>query len=89
MTSSKKVSCITYARVSSREQKRGDGPDRQIRAMRDYAKRNNLNIVESYFDGGVSGAKELKDRPQLARLLARVATNGVEVVLLRSRNVER
>lgn len=63
-----RVAC--YIRVSSQEQKlHGISLDAQIDKLTEYAKNNNLKIVEWYKDEGVSGRKLIKNRPELQRML--------------------
>ena len=60
----------------------GDGLPRQRQAIATYAKRHGLELVDEYRDEGVSGTRELEDRPGLARVLDRVEHNGVKVVIV-------
>jgi DNA invertase Pin-like site-specific DNA recombinase len=73
---------IAYLRVSGLGQVDGDGLPRQAAAVAAYAKHAGLTIVDTYQDRGVSGTKDLEDRPGLAALLDRIESNGVRVVLL-------
>lgn len=57
---------IAYLRVSSREQVDGFGLDVQERQCRMWAKANSHRIVGVYRDAGVSGNKDLADRPGLS-----------------------
>jgi len=77
-----KGAAVTYLRVSGRGQIRGDGFPRQRAACAAYAKRQGLELVGEYLDEGVSGTRDLDDRPGLADLIARVRSNGVRVVLV-------
>lgn len=75
---------VAYLRVSGKGQA-GDDKDgfpRQEKAIRDYAKANNIEIVKIYREPGVSGA--LKDRPALTDLLVDLKDNpdGVETVII-------
>ena len=79
MTQTKAVS---YLRVSGKAQSEGDGPERQRQAIGRFAKTAGLAVVEEYSDLGVSGTKELSDRPGLAKLLDRIESNGVRTVLV-------
>lgn len=63
-----------YIRVSGKGQVNGDGPDRQEKAIRDYAAANGFEIEQIYFDEGVSGTKE--SRPELAKLMVSLEENG-------------
>ena len=73
---------LAYLRVSGLGQVDGDGLERQARAVVAYAKHAGLAIVETYRDAGVSGKKDLENRPGLAALLDRVQANGVRIVLV-------
>jgi DNA invertase Pin-like site-specific DNA recombinase len=77
-----KTAAVSYLRVSGKGQIDGDGFDRQRDAIARFARGNGFDIVEEYRDEGVSGTKELADRPGLAALLDRLESNGVRVVLL-------
>jgi DNA invertase Pin-like site-specific DNA recombinase len=73
---------VSYVRVSGKGQVEGDGPERQRLAIERFAKASRLAIVEEYSDLGVSGTKELADRPGLARLIDRLESNGVGTVVV-------
>lgn len=73
---------IGYLRVSGKGQVEGDGFDRQAEAIRKYAKANNIEVVETFRDEGVSGKKELADRRGLAAALDRIESNCVRLVLV-------
>lgn len=60
----------------------GDGFTRQAAAVAKYARHAGLSIVETYRDEGVSGKRDLENRPGLAALLDRIESNGVRVVLV-------
>jgi DNA invertase Pin-like site-specific DNA recombinase len=81
-TQSVKTQAVSYLRVSGKGQVDGDGFPRQRQAIATYAKRHGLELVEEYRDEGVSGTRELEDRPGLARVLDRVENNGVKVVIV-------
>lgn len=73
---------VTYVRVSGKGQADGDGPERQRQAIARFAQASKLSVVEEYSDLGVSGTKELSDRPGLARLIDRLESNGVRTVII-------
>lgn len=58
---------IGYIRVSTEGQRDGFGLQIQEDRIREYAKRENLSLLNVFRDEGVSGS--LKDRPALLRLL--------------------
>jgi DNA invertase Pin-like site-specific DNA recombinase len=73
---------VSYVRVSGKGQTDGDGPERQRLAIARFAQASKLSVVEEYSDLGVSGTKELADRPGLARLIDRLESNGVRTVII-------
>jgi DNA invertase Pin-like site-specific DNA recombinase len=59
-----------YVRVSTQEQKlHGLSIDAQKMKLTEYAKKNNMRIVEWYVDEGVSGRKLIRKRPELQRMI--------------------
>jgi DNA invertase Pin-like site-specific DNA recombinase len=52
-----------YARVSTANGHQN--PEMQLRELREYAQRRELQIVEEYIDSGISGSKD--SRPALKR----------------------
>src|SRR4051812_2564556 len=77
-----KNKAVSYIRVSGRGQLDGDGFQRQRDAIARFAKAAGYDVVEEYRDAGVSGTKDLSDRPGLAAVLDRNESNGVQVVLV-------
>jgi DNA invertase Pin-like site-specific DNA recombinase len=78
----KPIEAVTYLRVSGRGQVDGDGFPRQRAAVERFAKAQGFRIVDEYRDEGVSGTNELADRPALARMIDRLESNGVRIVLV-------
>ena len=76
------MKCFVYLRVSGKSQITGDGFLRQFRECRSYAKANDLQIVKLFREKGVSGTKELEDRPALSALFAALEDDGVKVVVI-------
>jgi DNA invertase Pin-like site-specific DNA recombinase len=76
------VPAFAYLRVSGKGQIDGDGFTRQLTAIRAYAKQHNLYIVEVFEEQGISGTKELEDRPALQSLLGALAGGTVKHVLV-------
>jgi DNA invertase Pin-like site-specific DNA recombinase len=74
------MKAFSYLRVSSKGQVDGDGFDRQRDKIQKWAKANGVQIVQEFVEAGVSGAKELEDRPALSALFA--ALNGVRTVIV-------
>jgi DNA invertase Pin-like site-specific DNA recombinase len=67
-----------YARVSTSNG--SQDPQVQIRELREYAQRRELQIVEEYIDNGVSGSKN--SRPALNRLMADAGRRRFDAVLV-------
>ena len=63
-----------YIRVSGKGQIDGDGFDRQIKAIQDYAAANGFEIIHIYQEEGVSGT--LQDRPALTDMILDLEENG-------------
>jgi DNA invertase Pin-like site-specific DNA recombinase len=72
----------SYLRVSGVGQIEGDGYDRQLLACQKYAADNGHEIVRVFREEGVSGTKELDDRPSLAELLAALEQNDIRIVII-------
>jgi DNA invertase Pin-like site-specific DNA recombinase len=64
------------------QQLTGDGFPRQRDAITRFARANGYRLVDEYRDEGISGTRELEDRPGLATLLDRVEHNHVRTVLV-------
>jgi len=75
---------VAYMRCSGLGQADGDTWDRQEASVRKYAAGNSLTVADGdwFRDVGISGTKDMGDRPGLAALLDRVESNGVRVVLV-------
>jgi DNA invertase Pin-like site-specific DNA recombinase len=71
-----------YVRVSGDGQLDGHGLTRQCEAITAYAKAHDLEIVQVFEDGGVSGTTDLADRPGLKALLQAMATDGVRILVV-------
>lgn len=71
-----------YLRVSGRAQVEGDGFPRQLAAIKGYAAEHDIRIVKVFRDEGVSGTRDLDDRPALSDLMVALHGNGVKLVLV-------
>ncbi len=71
-----------YLRVSGKGQVEGDGFTRQFKAIREYAAAHQIKIVNVYREEGVSGTKDLENRPALMELMTALHSNGVKLVLV-------
>lgn len=63
-----------YVRVSGKGQIKGDGLIRQEKAIREYAKAKDIEIVRIYREKGASGT--LANRPALAEMIMDLEENG-------------
>ena len=71
-----------YGRVSTEEQAiRGFSIDAQVSALKEYAAKNKMKIVDVYLDEGISGAKPPLKRPALKRLLEDVESGKIDMIL--------
>ena len=78
----KNTRCYVYLRVSSVGQVEGDGFERQLIAVRSYAQANGIKIAKIFREEGVSGTKDLENRPALRELLTALHADGVKLVLI-------
>jgi len=76
------LKAVTYLRVSGKGQVDGDGFPRQRERIYKWSESNGYRIDHEYRDEGVSGTKDLEDRPGMAEMLDRLESNGVNVVLV-------
>jgi len=65
---------VGYARVSTDNQKEEGTIEIQEKDLKLYADKNNFELVEIFKDEGVSGSKELENRPGLAKLFNSIET---------------
>ena len=65
-----------YARVSKNEQ----NIETQLVALRDFCKRENIEIVKEYLDNGISGATD--NRPSFNALLGDIRVGKINCVLV-------
>jgi DNA invertase Pin-like site-specific DNA recombinase len=79
---------VGYYRTSSATNVGADKDSlaRQEAAVRRYAAHNDIEIVEEFYDAAVSGADPLDQREGFRRLLQRVTSNGVRMILLETAN---
>src|SRR5215471_7697691 len=73
---------LAYLRTSSAANVEGDSADRQRAAIRAYAARNGIDLVEEFYGAAVSGADPVEERRGFAAMLDRIEGNGVELVLV-------
>jgi DNA invertase Pin-like site-specific DNA recombinase len=73
---------FAYLRVSGKGQVEGDGFPRQLAAIKAYAAQHEIRLSRVFREEGVSGAKELENRPALLDLMTALHSNGVRLVLV-------
>lgn len=74
-----------YIRVSTTEQAtQGYGQESQLSMCEAYCKAFGLEIVQTYYDSGVSGTKPLTEREGLNSLLSDIPTKGIETIVTAS-----
>src|SRR5438445_12032005 len=76
--------CVVYRRVSSAEQERASGPERQRKACERYASTNGLVIVGDVFEDR-SGTLPMAERPGLSQALMACLEHGAGVLLVEER----
>ena len=73
---------FAYLRVSGRGQLEGDGFTRQLAAIKKHAAAKGIKIVRIFREEGISGTKDLENRPALQDLLVALHSNGTKLVLV-------
>jgi len=76
------IRAFAYVRVSGKGQVKGDGFARQLVAIREYARSHQIRIAKIFREEGVSGTKDLEDRPALSEMLGALHGNSVKLVLI-------
>ena len=76
------MKAFSYLRVSGKGQVEGDGFDRQRDTIAKRAKAGGFEVVREFVDAGISGTKDMGERPALSELFAAIMGNGVRVVLV-------
>jgi DNA invertase Pin-like site-specific DNA recombinase len=73
---------FAYLRVSGRGQVDGDGFTRQLTAIKKYAAANNIKIVSTFREEGVSGTTEWENRPAFSEMMGLLLNDGIRTVLV-------
>ena len=74
---------VGYTRVSTPHQvKEGESLSTQKKVITEHCQKNDLELVQTYEDAGISGAKS--DRPALLRMLEDAKTGQFDVVVVHS-----
>jgi DNA invertase Pin-like site-specific DNA recombinase len=76
------IEAYSYLRVSGMGQVDGDGFVRQSEAINRYASGAGVSVVQAFREEGVSGAKDLENRPALQALLVAIDGGDVRTVLI-------
>ncbi len=76
------VKAFAYLRVSGKAQVEGDGFTRQLEAIKRYAAEQGIKIAHVYRDEGVSGTKDLENRPAFVEMMTALHSNGTKLVLV-------
>jgi DNA invertase Pin-like site-specific DNA recombinase len=73
---------FAYLRVSGKGQIDGDGFTRQLEAIKGYASTHGIDIVKVFREEGVSGKKELENRPALQEVLSALKDGDAAMVMV-------
>ena len=76
------IRAFAYLRVSGKGQVDGDGFPRQLAAIKSYATAHDTKIAHVYREEGVSGTKDLENRPALAEMITALHADGTKLVLI-------
>jgi len=84
MAHREKTKAVAYLRTSSATNVGGskDSDKRQREAVAAFAKQAGYEVVDEFYDPGVSGADPIETRPGFSALLDRIEGNGVRVVIV-------
>jgi DNA invertase Pin-like site-specific DNA recombinase len=84
MVAKEKTKALAYLRTSSMANvgTDKDSDRRQRAAIASFARLAGIQIVEEFYDPGVSGADPIETRPGFSALLDRIEGNGVRLVLV-------
>jgi DNA invertase Pin-like site-specific DNA recombinase len=74
--------CYGYLRVSGRGQVEGDGFPRQREAIKTFCEAQSVRVARYFQEEGVSGTKDLEDRPALSELLETIINSDVRTVMV-------
>ncbi|MFX0557127.1 recombinase family protein [Maribacter sp. CXY002] len=75
-----------YTRLSVNDEE-SNSLENQIREGRDFAKANGFKKLEIYNEGhGISGGADIKDRPELDKMMRDIATGKISTVWMRNQN---
>ena len=81
-----KLKAFAYTRTSSATNVGGDFGERQLIAIRAYAKAAKVEIVDTYTDDAVRGDNVIENRPGFASMLEKLLSNGVRTIIVETAN---
>jgi DNA invertase Pin-like site-specific DNA recombinase len=75
---------VGYARTSSATNVGNDKDSlkRQVAAIQSYAKSNQIQVVETFYDAAVKGSDSILDRIQFAEMLNYCSANGINTIIV-------
>ena len=73
------MKAVIYARYSS-ENQREESIDGQIRECMEYAKRNEIQVIDTYIDRALSAKTD--NRPEFQRMIKESSRGGFELVIV-------
>jgi DNA invertase Pin-like site-specific DNA recombinase len=76
------MKAFAYMRVSGRGQIDGDGFPRQLASIKKFAAANDIKIVRTFREEGISGSTDWEDRPAFSEMMGLLLNNGVHTVLV-------
>jgi DNA invertase Pin-like site-specific DNA recombinase len=63
-----------------------DSEQRQLEAIKTFASRDNIELIDTFYDAAVSGADTVTSRPGFAAMLEKIAGNGVRTIIVETAN---
>lgn len=78
------LKAVAYLRVSGRGQVEGYGFDRQADTIAAWAKHAGATVTTTYREEGVSGTKDEAHRPEFARMVEDLLSNGCRTIVVES-----
>ncbi|MGE0052939.1 MAG: recombinase family protein [Hyphomicrobium sp.] len=87
-TNKSRVPALAYLRTSSATNvgTDRDSEKRQRQAIESFARGAGFDVVDWYYDAAVSGADPVDARPGFAAALERIASNGVQTIIVETAN---
>lgn len=73
---------FAYLRVSGKGQVDGDGFERQLAAIKAYAKANDIAIADVYREEAITGTMDSFDRPAWIAMTTAILANGVRTIIV-------